>query len=157
MFVGPVSAKKPNILATSHTQQPRILAQTMTVKDALFVGSSMTVATAAGAGWVVSYHSATDVCKPAGPLVASVAMASILTMGSAYLYSQKCQKDNQHYALRVGGYVSSLGVFSLAGGRAAGHIERAVRAQSWRLACRAVPAVACTTAGAMGVAACLYA
>ena len=128
----------------------------MTVKDALFVGSSMTVATAASAGLFVSYHSA-DVWKPAGPHVAAVAMASILTMSSAYLYSQKCQKENQHYALRVGGYVSSLGVFSLAGGRAAGHIERAVRAQSWRLACRAVPAVACTTAGAMGVAACLYA
>ena len=128
----------------------------MTVEDALFAGSSLTVATAATAGWVVSYHSA-DVCKPAGPHVAAVAIASILTMSSAYLCSQTCQKENQHYALRVGGYVSSLGVFSFAGGRAAGHIERAVRAHSWRLACRAVPAVACTTAGARGMAACLYA
>ena len=94
---------------------------------------------------------------PAGPHVAAVVIASILTMSSAYLYSKTCQKENQQYVLRFGGYASSYGVFSLACRRAVSHIGQAVRAQSWRLACRAVPAVACTTAGAMGVAACLYA
>lgn len=135
-----------------------IRVQTMpsTAENILYFGGAAPLSTAAGAGWIVACK-VSDIWKPRGPLVASVAAASILTMSSAYLYSQAFPNNVQHKVVRAGGYVSSGGVFCIATCRAGMHLEHAFNAQSWRLAGQAVPAVAGMFVSAACMAACVHA
>ena len=124
------------------------------LEKALCAGGALTTAFLAMPAWYASC-TMVNIAKPAKPLVAMVAAASILTTTSAFLYSQRKPWHNRDATVSASGCLSSSGVFCLSTWRATQNVRQAFNAQSLRLAGNALPSVAGMFVGATCVSACL--
>lgn len=139
---------KPNQMNLNKPNNPNNPIQTMYQhKKAVCTGGAVTTASLAVPAWYASWKMA-GICKPAAPLVATVAVASILTTTSAYLYSQRCPVYRRDSIVGTGGWLSSSGVFCLSTWRATQHLRQAFSTQSWRSAGTAMSSIACMFVGA---------